>query len=392
LETLTIPKEEDIKTEKITYCKKCLMPNTRPRVSFDENGICNACNWAERKEKEINWDARWEELEELCDKYRIEDGSNWDVIVPASGGKDSYHVAYNMKYKLKMHPLLVRFSPLIPTEIGERNWQNLVDHGFDAIQIYPDRKVYGKLCKKTLIEQGRPWQPFESAITTAVLRIAIKFNIPFVMYGEEGESEYGGRMDMAEKADCKRKWIVDTYFSGVDTDTYVKDYGLSRDQVKWWELPTQKQLDDLGIFYVHWSYFENWDHLYHYEIAKKLGFKPVSKVDGTDSVYGYGTYTDYTCLDDISRTLNTYFMFLKFGFGRGTQEATGDIRAGLMDRDEGIRLAKQYDNYDCIHFRDQILDFFQMTQEEWDQVVDKWANRDILKKEHGIWMLKEPIE
>ena len=378
---------------KLFYCKRCLMPSTRPRITFNEEGVCNACVWAEAKKTTVDWNARWKELEQLCDKHRCADGSNWDVIVPCSGGKDSYHIAWGIKNKLDMHPLLVYLSPLLPTEIGRRNLQNLIDQGFDLIQIRPNSHVYRTLHKKGFIEQGRPQLAFVTGITTAVLKIATGLNVPFILYGEEGESEYGGKMDYAHTAQFDREWTVDICFSGHDTSEYIGEDFTAGD-LKWWHLPSNEDLDKAGVFLTHWSYFENWHHILHYETAKeKLGFQPVKVKSIEDGVTGYATYTDFTSLDDpFMRTLHTHLMFLKFGFGRGTQEATNDVRLGRMTREQGIEEARKYDSYDCHDFLDRILDVFHMTEEEYRQVIDKWANKSILEKVDGRWQLKTGID
>jgi len=101
------------------YCKKCLMPDSRPRVEFDENGICNACNYSEfKKNRDINWETRHSEFEQMLDENRREDGY-WDCIVPWSGGKDSTANALKLKFEYNMNPLLVTFNPLMPTAVGE---------------------------------------------------------------------------------------------------------------------------------------------------------------------------------------------------------------------------------------------------------------------------------
>ena len=198
-------------------------------------------------------------------------------------------------------------------------------------------------------------------------------------------------MNMAEKADCKRDWIVETYFSGFDTNTYMGN-GITKEDLKWWHLPSQDELDKQGIFYTHWSYFEDWNHLIHYETAKKMGFETASDRNIENGVTGFGTYTDYSSLDDpYMRTFNTYLMFLKFGYGRGSHEASSDIKRGVMTREEGIKLANRYDSYDCAHFKDKLLKRFNISLAECDAIVDKWANKDVLKKVNGRWVLKDPL-
>lgn len=380
---------------KFFYCKKCLMPSTRPRVTFNKDGICNGCEWGEAKKTAVDWNARWKELETLCDKYRCIDGSNWDVIVPCSFGKDSWHIAWNMKTKLNMHPLLIYVAPQIPSKIGLKNKEILMSHGFDAIQIDINPKVYWELTKRGFIEEGVPQAAFEGAISATPLTIAIKLGIKLIMYGEEGESEYGGDKGLRKIAIVDRDWVIDKYLRGRDPEkVYAKD-GITKEDLKWWIIPSQEEIEKSNLFVTHWSYFENWNHILHKDTALSLGFKTIGNWEEADKdihVTGKSTYTDYTSLDDpYMRTLHTYLMFLKFGFGRGTQEATNDIRAGQMTREKGIEMAKKYDEYDCRDYKDKLLKSLDITQKEWDDVIDKWANKPILDKINGHWQLKKSI-
>jgi N-acetyl sugar amidotransferase len=362
------------------------MPSSRPRISFDQHGICNGCNWAEQK-KSFDWDTRWKELETLCDKHRG-NGIDWDMIIPWSGGKDSYHIAYNFKYKLGMNPLLVKLAAMIPSEIGLRNERNIKSQGFDLMVINPSNE-YDRLNKIGLIEQGRPWYAFETGITTAIVKLAMGLGIKWLCYGEEGETEYGGRDDYLKSGydsqkGFNRKWIVDTYFSGHDTNAYDLKTAL-------WNFPSQKELDKAGIFLTHWSYFSNWDSEKHLETALRMGFKKISHQAG-DGVWGLGTFTDYTSLDDpFMRTFNTYLMFLKFGYGRGTHEATEEIKAGRMTREEAMEMAKQYDDYNCLYFWDKLADYYNMTPFELRQICDSWANTDIVEPGEDRWVLRKEL-
>ena len=371
---------------KFFYCRKCLMPSTRPRITFDQYGICNGCNWAKQK-KTFEWDSRWNELVKLCDKYRG-NGIEWDMIIPWSGGKDSYHIAYNFKHNLGMNPLLVKLAAMIPSEIGLENERNIKKCGFDLIVINPSDE-YDKLNRIGLIEQGRPWYAFETGITTALVKLAMGLGIKWLCYGEEGETEYGGRDDYLKSGydsqrGFNRKWIVDTYFSGHDTNKYDLKTVL-------WDFPSQKELDKAGIFFTHWSYFSNWDSRKHLETAEKMGFKynPVSPQDGVTDI---GTFTTYTSLDDpFMRTFNTYLMFLKFGFGRGSHEATGEIKAGRITREHGKAMANQYDAYDCRHFWNRLAQYYHMTPFELRQICDSWANTDLLEPGRDRWVLKKEL-
>ena len=371
---------------KFFYCRKCLMPSTRPRITFDQYGICNGCNWAEQK-KTFDWDSRWKELEALCDKYRRK-GNEWDMIIPWSGGKDSYHIAYNFKYKLGMNPLLVKLAAMIPSKIGLENERNIKKHGFDLIVINPSDE-YDRLNRIGLIEQGRPWYAFETGITTAIVKLAMGLSIQWICYGEEGETEYGGRDDYLKSGydsqkGFNRKWIVDTYFSGHDTNKYDLNTTL-------WNFPSQRELDKAGIFFTHWSYFSDWDSEKHLQTAASMGFQyaPLSPKDG---VTGCGTFTNFTSLDDpFMRTFNTYLMFLKFGFGRGSHEATGEIRARRMKREEAIEIAREYDNYDCRDFWGRLANYYKTSTFELIQICNGWANRAIVEPGSDRWKLRRKL-
>ena len=365
------------------YCKKCVTLSTRPRITFNEEGICNACQWTEVKKNKINWKARWKELQEVCSKYKNKDGSNWDVIVPCSGGKDGSYVAWNMKHKLKMNPLCVTLMPPLQTEIGRINLENFKKSGFDHIAITPNLNVYRRLAKKTFIEQGRPKHPFEVGISTFTINLAIKFNIPFIMYGEEGESEYGGAMTQANKSRINREYLINYYYSGHDNNEFLDEF--SKEELRWWLLPSQKEIDNAGLFPTHWSYYENWDPLLHAKLAKKeCGLQTVKKVSE-------GTFTNFAQLDDILQDLHAYMMFIKFGFGRAASDAAIEIRAGRMTRKEGVEIIKKLDGKFPKKYLPEFLDYFEMTKNEFWKIIDSFANRDVLEKVNGEWKLKTRI-
>jgi N-acetyl sugar amidotransferase len=363
------------------YCANCLTPETRPRVTFNKQGICNACTWAEIKRARIDWDARWKELEKTCDEYRDEDGLNWDVLVPCSGGKDGSYVAWKLKHELGMHPLCVTLLPQLPTEMGKKNLENFLKTGFDHIAITPDQKVYARLAKKGFIEQGRPKLPFVVGISTVTIRVAMNFGIKLIIYGEEGESEYGGVMHQVRKTKIDRDYLVRYYYSGHDPVEHLDEF--TKHELKWWTLPSQEELTRAGIFAMHWSHFENWDPRLHAEFVKdKTGFQSIRELS-------ISTFTNYAQLDDKLQDLHAYLMFIKFGFGRCTSDVGIEIRAGRMSREEGLELVKEYDGIFPHKYLDGYLDYFEMADQEFWKVIDSHANKDVLEKADGKWELKE---
>lgn len=366
------------KDREIIICKKCLTLSSRPRATYDENGICNACNWAKQKKK-LNWKERWKKLEEICDRYRRNDGY-WDVIVPCSGGKDGTYVAWMMKNKLKMHPLCITVKPSIQTQIGKENLDNFIASGFDHILITPNPKVYAALCKKTFIEQGRPKQPFEIAISTALIKMALKLKIPFIMYGEEGESEYSGTPPNFEEFKISKDYLIECYYSGHDPNEEYKGL-FDETNLQWFTLPKDEEIKDSKLFATHWSNFENWDPLVHYKLAKeKCGFKKLSR-------RSIGTFTDYAQLDDKLQELHAYMMQIKFGFGRAWSDACIEIRAGRMTRKDAIKMVKKYDGEFPKEYLYDYLRYYNMTKKEFFDVIDSFRSPDIWKKVNGKWIL-----
>ncbi|MFH1791315.1 MAG: N-acetyl sugar amidotransferase [Candidatus Omnitrophota bacterium] len=365
------------------YCTRCLAPDTRPRIGYDAEGVCNACRHAERKKATINWKDRWSELEKLCDKYRRKDGY-FDVMVPCSGGKDGGIVAWKLKYELGMHPLAVTFRPQVPTEIGKKNLENFISSGFDHMLItaHPEKEM--RVSKYGFITQGQPKLSAMIGQTTALAQIAVNMNIPFIVYGEEGESEYGGVDTISQKHHFTKEEIVEVYFEKNAPEEVEKKAGLSSKDMVWWYFPDQKKLDESGLIWAYFSRFEDWNPYEHYLFAKKhCGFQALPE-------RSIGTYTNFAQLDDDMQDLHAYMMFIKFGFGRATSDACIDVRRGALDRKQALALVRRYDGEYPERLIPVFLDYFKMTKEEFDEVLDRLANKEVLRKVDGIWRLKEP--
>src|SRR3989344_1577556 len=206
---------------KMRYCKKCLMPDTRPRIIFDEDGICNACKYSEDK-KEIDWESRRQEFLELIEENKTKN-SWWDCVVPWSGGKDSSSIAYRLKFEFGLNPLLVTFSPQLPTDVGNLNREEIVRLGFDHIFFRPDQNIHRKLARRFFIERGNQKVAWDAGVNVLPVQVALKYKIPIVFYAEHGESEYGGKIIKEESrkirdftevienqiGDDPRNWISD---------------------------------------------------------------------------------------------------------------------------------------------------------------------------------------
>ena len=172
--------------ENVRFCTRCVNSNQRPRIGFDEEGVCSACNYADTKRTQIDWIARKDELEETCDKYRRNDGW-WDILVPGSGGKDSAFVAHLLKEEYGMNPLCVTWAPFQYTEIGRDNFHSFVDSGFTTITGYANGTVHRKLARLAFEEVGDNFLPFIWGQHSFVYHMALRYDINLIFYGEHGE-------------------------------------------------------------------------------------------------------------------------------------------------------------------------------------------------------------
>lgn len=364
------------------FCTKCVMPDTRPRLTYNEEGVCNACEWKEIKDTKIDWNARQKELKELCDKIR---GKNkYDCIVPVSGGKDSSYVAHKMKYEYNLNILTVTITPPLETALIQKNLSNFLSHGYDNIKITPNPLITQKINKMGFIEQGRPLLSWTTCLNTAMLQVAASMRIPLIMFGEEGESEYGGSTKLRYVPFYDIKDSIDLYTYGNDPARYAEEFPKS--ELTLWSYPSKEVLDEFKINVGHWSYFEDWDPYDHYIFAGDHYDLHTKEKRST------GTYGNFAQLDTPLYELHTYMMYLKFGFGRCLQDACIDIRSGKITREEGIELIKKYDgefSTDCVPL---FLDYYKMTREEFDAVLDRHANKELFEKRNSLWTPKFTIK
>ena len=375
--------------EKVVYCKKCVMSNQRPMVHFNDDGVCGQCLYGQYKRTIVDWDKREKELEELCSKYRKEDGS-WDVIVPGSGGKDSSYVAYCLKKKFGMNPLTVTWASAISTDIGSQNLYNFIQSGFDNILLSPSGEIHRKLSRLSFIKYGENFLPFSYGQVHAPINIAVRYNIPFVMYGENGELEYGGSLKNFNKpiVDFGSDDYVIEQFAPSNQPTRPEEWseeGITKQDLKMYRLPSLEEIKRVGVEEHYFSYYDKWEPEKHYEIAKQhLGFKP-------NPIRSEGTYTDFASLDDKTDGFHYYMMFIKFGIGRATSDAAHQIRDGVITRDEGVDFVRKYDGEIPKMYFQESLDYLNIDEETFWKTVDSFRRPLIWKKENNEWSLKQQV-
>ena len=365
--------------DSLCWCTNCLTMSTRPRITFDARGWCNACVWTEKK-KNLDWDARQVELENLLEKHRRNDGE-FDCMVPCSGGKDGSYVAYNLKHKYGMNPLCVTITPALTLPLGDQNLRAFVESGYNHISINPDHEAMRLLNKSGFIEMGFPYYGWLISIHTAIIKTATAFGIDLIFYGEDGEVEYGGSTETSKNPIYDVHYQKKVYLEG-GYEKVLAASGLSASQLNFFRFPSDSELNKHSLQLTHWSYFENWDPYRNYLIAKEhCGLQ-----EAEDS--NAGTFTNFSQNDQALYALHTYLMYLKFGFGRANQDACIEVRRGAMDREQAVNLVRLYDGHYPEEFMQLYLDYYQMTQTEFDAVLDRYANQELFEKLDGRWKPK----
>lgn len=371
---------------KVFWCTNCLNMSTRPRISFDERGWCNACTWMEEKNT-LDWESREAELRELLDRYRSPEG--FDCVVPVSGGKDGTYVSHQLKTRYGMHPLTVTVRPPLTLSLGNENLENFVASGFDHIHVTPNTEAMRKLNTFGFIEKGFPYYGWLIAIMTAVIRVALSMHIPLIFYGEDGEVEYGGSTETKDRSLFDVAYMKRVYLEG-GYEKVFRQLDLEPSQTSLFRFPPDDEVRDRALYLTHWSYFEAWDPYRNYLVAKEhYGLR--EKDEGN-----IGTFTNFAQNDQALYALHTYLMYLKFGFGRATQDAGIEIRRGAMDRAQAIQLVRLYDGHYPEEFMEQYLEYYRMSQAEFDAVLDLYANTALFEKSDGRWRPRftvgEPFE
>lgn len=368
--------------KEVIHCKKCTISNQRPRISFDEKGVCSACNFSKFK-KNIDWRSREIELQKLCDKYRKNTGE-YDVIVPCSGGKDGSFVAHQLKTKYGMSPLCVTWAPMVYTDLGRRNLDNFVQSGFNHVLGTSNPEITKKLTYLSFRELGDPFQPFIYGQANFPLFMAIAYDVKLIMYGENGEVEYGGDMKNAYIPTRTIKDYNKHYFSGVSPEFWEK-YNIFQKDLYPFKGPDENKVIKNKIEMHFLGYYKFWDPQENFYYAKNNCNFSVND-ERTE-----GTYSKYASLDDKLDGFHYYLAFIKFGIGRATSDSAHEVRDEKITRDEGIALVKKYDSEFPKKYYELFLEYCDIDEKEFIEIIDSWRSDHIWVKKNNQWILRKPI-
>ncbi len=305
-------------------CTKCIQVDTKPGFTINESGVCNACQTAKKQDK-VDWSTRWQDLESLARRAQLLNLGRYNIVIPVSGGKDSTYLAFTARDRLGLRPLCVNVAPCEPTERGERNFRNLSEQGFDVFRFYPNAKIMPQLVKRSFYEDGDPCTSHEFMLYGVPLQMAINFKVPLIMWAENSQTEYGNP-------------DVVCGLWGRNYTHWVGD-GITEKDLISFRQPTQEEITESGIRQLYLSDYERWDSHTVADFAIEHGLEIRDKGE----LMGTGGYWDFEQLDDESPVIGHCLKYMKFGYGRATDQACRDIRLGRITREEGLDLANQYD-------------------------------------------------
>ena len=359
----------------LKYCVRCVMPHTKPDLHIDNEGVCNACRSIEKR-KEIDWEQRKTELVELLVKYRRQ-GSNWDCIVPVSGGKDSTYQVIRM-LELGLNPLCITSHTCDLSGIGRKNIENLKQLGVDHVDFSPNPIVRAKLNRIGLTEVGDISWPEHVGIFTIPVRAAVQFDIPLIVWGENSQNEYGGPAAASENNVLTRRWLEEFGgLLGMRVSDLSESYDIEPRNLLPYQYPTEEELQRVGVTGLFLGHYFRWDGLSNALIAQANGFTTLDKpVEGS--------MVNYENLDNHQTGIHDYFKYLKFGFSRATDIACLHVRRGRITLQDALEIVKARDGkFPWMYLGkplNDILEPLDMTTNEFIKVCDRFTNKKIFKR------------
>jgi len=387
----------------VKFCKKCVMSNQRPTSSvefkrgkehkhqtlhFDQDGVCDACRFAEQKEK-IDWKKREDELIRLCDQYRKKDGS-YDCITPGSGGKDSVYAAHILKYKYGMHPLTVTWPPIMYTDYGYKNFRNWIEvGGFDNISFNQNGRVMKLLTKLSIENLFHPFQTFILGQKNLAPKIAIKYGIPLIFYGEN-EAEYGNpiadtKTSLRDKSYYAMDHLDEIYLGGVSIAELQEKYKIELVDLMAFLPPRGEEVEKINVKVHYLGYYLKWvpQEAYYYSV-EHVNFMP-------RPFRSQGTYSKYNSIDDKIDDLHYYTTFIKFGIGRATYDASQEIRNKHLTREDGVALVKRFDGEFPDRYFKEVMDYIGIKPERFMELCEQYRSPHLWKKIGNDWKLRYTV-
>jgi N-acetyl sugar amidotransferase len=372
----------------ITYCTRCLVPDTKPHVAFDEEGVCSACRVHERKndaQRGIDWEARARAFDELVEWARDQRAPLYDVLVPVSGGKDSLTQVHRLLGRgLRIAAVNVDYG--IKTEIGRWNLSRVPAMGASLLTYRPEEELHTRLIRIGLEDYGDPDLMSHCMLHAYPLRLAVRLEVPLVMLGENSAFEYGGDAEIAAETEMTRAWFEQyAANSGHDPQHVAERYGIPIERLRPYDFPDELAESPTRATFM--SHYFHWESELHLEIARTHGFRSLDHP-------GEGTYRSYVGLDEKINRIHQYLKVLKFGYGRATDHACEDIRNGRLTREDAKDLVARHDLEPLSE--GYAFDFCEWTGYELDEftaLLERYRDPSIWARDaSGAWTIPGHLE
>lgn len=373
------------------YCKKCVYPSASAvPLTFDQDDVCSGCRVADRK-KSIDWTKRWELLNELVDQYRTD--SNYDIVIPVSGGKDSYYQTHVAISELGLKPLLVTYHGNNYLPEGEYNLLRMRElFDCDHIIVRPSVETLIKMNRLGFKVQGDMNWHAHCGIFTVPIQVALRYKVPLLLWGEHGFLDLGGMYSLQDMVEFTAKHRLEHSLRGFDWYDFT-DEGLTRlghpewkeglrpKDLLWAQYPSDQEIESIGVRGIYLGNFVNWDgHINADLVLQRYNWRPAQQPFER-------TYRMTSNLDDMHENgIHDYLKFVKFGYGRATDHACKDIRAGRMTRDEGIAMVRKYDHIKPRRDLERWLTYVEMSEDEFDRICDTFRDPRVWRNEDGYWV------
>ncbi|MBI2989704.1 MAG: N-acetyl sugar amidotransferase [Candidatus Magasanikbacteria bacterium] len=372
-----------INPPKMQYCARCVYPGVAATpLTFDTNGVCTGCRTYDEQES-VDWDKRKKLFGDLVQELRSKDGSRYDCVIPVSGGKDSFYQTHIITKEYGLKPLLVTYRENNHTAVGMRNIQRMKEvFDVDYIEFTPSVSVLKKLNLAGFMKMGDPnWHCHCGMFTTPII-VAVKYNIPLIIWGEHGFMNMGGMHSYNDLVEFTAKYRKEHSLRGYDWYDFVgEDTGLSEKDLLWAKYPSDEEIERVGLRGLFISNYFGWKQHEHTKLMVDLyGFEFYDKPFDR-------TYRNDSNLNDIhDNGVHDYLKYIKFGYGRATDHACRDIRNGILTRDQGIEMVR---NYDHVVPGDigAWLDMVDMPRSEFEKICDRFRDPRVwVKNEYGQWV------
>ena len=366
---------------KFAYCKKCLVPNSRPNGKFNKNGICIPCEFYERSKKD-NYEKRFYELKNILSKIKKKNkNSQYDCLVGVSGGKDSTRQALWVRDKLGLNPLLVSvvYPPRQISEAGVKNLSNLTKIGFDTLCLGPAPILSKQLVKYAFYNFGNWLKATELALFSGVPQIAVEKKIPLILWGENPALQVGDHAILGSSIWDGNNLIRGNTLSGGDLSWFLK-VAKSMNKLNMYKFPDKKELNKSGVKTIFLGpAWENWSSENNAIISLAHG---LSYRD--DKPENTGDLIKARMVDEDWTIINMLLKYYKFGFSRGTEQASVLIRSGQISREEGVRIAEKYDTACSKKYILSFCKYLSIREYEFWSVLKKFTNKKLFDVNNKI--------